>query len=238
VKKLLSIATAGLIATALTTAPSYAATANGSVLVKWNVQVNASMALATNYDATGANNATNSTMKVLNNGGTGTCVGPAGTNVAGTVDYGLVTTDAAKVTFCGYEDSVVAKIITNSAAGGWNLSEAVGAAPVGGFTICPIGIGPLAGFGAPGAPATYTAASAYSVADPTTGFGATTACLGTALGGAAGLTTTAANIASANFTAATPAAGSFFGEAYVLGVPANAASGAQSITVNYILTAN
>ena len=37
---------------------------------------------------------------------------------------------------------------------------------------------------------------------------------------------------------AMPGAGLFFGEGYVLGVPANAAAGAQTITVNYVLTAN
>jgi hypothetical protein len=238
VKKLLSIAAALVITGAMAT-PSLAApvTSSGSVLVKWNVQVNATLTLATNYDNTGAFNAVLHTVDVNNNGGTGTCV-PAGP-VSGTVDFGAVTTDPAKVTWCGYENAVVAKAVTNSSvAAGWNISQALAAVPTGGFTICPIGNGTLAGFGAAVAPASYTAALAFNAANQTGAFLNTTACTAASLGGVAGLTAAATNIASSQFVGATPAAGSFFGEGYVLGVPANAAAGAQTITVNYVLTAN
>ncbi len=236
-KKLLSIA-AALIAIGAVASPSYAAvTSSAAVTVKWNVQVNATLTLATNYDNTGTFNAVLHTIDVNANGGTGTCAGAGA--VTGIVDYGNVTTDPAKVTWCGYENAVVAKAITNSSiAAGWNISQALAAIPTGGFTICPIGNGGLAGFGAAAAPATYTAATAFNAANQTAAFGATTACTGTSLGGAAGLTAAATNIASSQFVGATPAAGSFFGEGYVLGVPANAAAGAQTITVNYVLTAN
>jgi len=237
VKKLLSIAAALIITGAMATPSLAAVTSSGSVLVKWNVQVNATLTLATNYDNTGIYNAVLHTVDVKNNGGIGTCV-PAGP-VSGTVDFGAVTTDSTNVTWCGYENAVVAKAVTNSSiAAGWNISQALAAVPTGGFTICPIGNGPLAGFGAAGAPASYTAALAFNAANQTAAFGATTACAGTALGGAAGLTLALSNIASTQFVGATPAAGSFFGEGYVLGVPANAAAGAQTITVNYVLTAN
>ena len=237
-KKLLSIA-AALVAVGAIATPSYAApvTSPGSVLVKWNVQVNATLTLATNFDATGAFNAVLHTVDVNNNTGTGTCV-PAGP-VSGTVDFGAVTTDPTKVTWCGYENAVVAKAVTNSSiAAGWNISQALAVVPTGGFTICPIGNGTLAGFGAAGAPSAYTAATAYNAANQASTFGATTACTAASLGGVAGLTAAATNIASSQFVGATPATGSFFGEGYVLGVPANAAAGAQTITVNYILTAN
>jgi len=238
VKKLAAIAVAALVATGLATTAASAApvTANGSVNVKWNVQVNATLALITNYTNLGVNSTTNSTIDVKNNGGIGTCAGPAATNVPGTVDFGNVTTDPTNVTFCGYENAVEAKVGTNS--GNWNMSEAVAAAPTGGFLICPIGNGSEAGFPAV-APATagLTPAAAFNAANQTAAFGATLACTATSLGGAPGLVVATTNVAATTgFTSGSAAA--YIGEGYVLGVPANAAAGAQAIVVNYQVVAN
>lgn len=237
-KKLAAVAAAALLAIGYaTTMPASAAvTQNGSVNVKWNVSVNATLALFTNYTNVGAFTATANTIDVNANGGTGTCAGvsPA---VTGVVDYGNITADVTHATYCGYENAVEAQVVTNSA--NWSLSEAEAVAPTGGFLICPIGNGAIAGFPAVApAPATMTAANAFNAANQTAGFPAAINCTAATLGGLPGLTTTPAKVTTANFTAATPASGSYVGEGYVLAVPANAAAGAQTIAVNYQLIAN
>lgn len=232
-KNLAAVAAAALLAAGFATAPASAAvTVPGSVTVKWNVQVNATLALTTNYANTGLNTATNSTIDVKNNGGVGTCAGPAATNVGGTVDFGLVTADTAQVTFCGYENAVVAKVGTNSSS--WNMSEA--ATVPAGYVLCPVGNGPMAGFGAAPVTSTLTAAAAFSATNQASAFGTTAACTAASLGGAAGLVVATTNVATSQFT--TGSAAAYIGEGYVLGIPALAASGPQSLTVNYSLVAN
>ena len=233
-KNLAAVAAAALIAVGFATAPASAAvTVPGSVTVKWNVQVNATLALTTNYTNTGINTTTNSVIDVKNNGGVGTCAGPAaGANVNGTVDFGNVTADTAAVTFCGYENAVVAKVGTNSSS--WNMSEA--ATVPAGYVLCPVGNGITFANATAPTTSTLTAANAFSATNQASGFGTTVACTATSLGGTGGLVTAPTNIETGNFT--TGSAAAYIGEGYVLGIPALAASGAQTLTVAYSLVAN
>ena len=223
VKKLIALAAlTALLAPALP-AGAAAVTKTGTVTVKWNTSVTANLTLATNYDATGAQQLTAPAILTAANGGGGTCTATGtGSEAAATVNFGSVSPDFVQTTGCLYKNAVNAVVQTNSI--NWNLSEAIGAA-VAGTALCafPNGLGgsfPATVSGA--SPATQTARAAAP---------AGAACA------AGAATITAAGVQVASSTTAYPG-GANIGEDMELLLGPTTPSGAQQYVVTYTLVAN
>lgn len=214
-----------LAALAYSAAPASAAvTKTGTINVKWNTQLLATLNLYTNYDSTGTGLQANGTILANTNGGSGTCSATDTGAVQGTVNFGNVSADAVKATDCMYENAVNAVANTNST--NWTLTEA--ATMPAGYGLCALPNGTASfPFAAGALPATQTTrTTAASVPSNTS----TTTCATGSFISAAGFTvgsSSAAALANANF-----------GEDIELVISPNAAAGAQTVAVTYTLVAN
>jgi len=203
--------------------PAAAVPVNGSVIVKWNTNAIASLALATDYDATGAQQKSAPLMgTVADNGGSGTFGAPAA-EVAATVNFGNITPDVAQATGCLYNNAVNALVKTNSTS--WTLTEALAANVPAGYVLCALANnagGTFAGFNS-GANSAAQSGRAAAVAGTTCPAGS--------------LTETTALSTAVTSTTAYPS-GANIGQDMELITPANAASGATTLTLNYQVIAN
>ncbi|GAC1354920.1 MAG: hypothetical protein NVSMB31_15250 [Vulcanimicrobiaceae bacterium] len=219
-KKLVALGVFGaMLASAL---PAAAVTVNGSVTVKWNTAIIATLALNTNYDATGAQQLTAPSILTNNNTGAGTCTAAgAGSEVAATVNFGSITPDFSQPTGCLYKNGVDAKVTTNSTS--WSMTETLAAAAVSGSVLCALGNGQTFPFPATGAlPATQTARVA--------------AVAGAACPAGSLTLTAAASTAITSTTAYT--GGAHIGQDMQLILTGASPTGAQTETVNYQVIAN
>jgi hypothetical protein len=231
-KRLYALAsTAALLLSAGVPAMS-ATTKTATITVKWNTQAIANLVVNTDYNNTGAFNGGTAAGAILTNAntGAGTCTATDPTNTNGTDDFSSVSPDFAQFTDCEYKNAANAQVSTNST--NWNLGVAATAGyPAAGYALCaePNGV-VFGGAGAAAMPATVTArASATSITS-------TAACpAGDVLMNAAGTTTNLINGNTHSFTAASPAN---IGMDIDLVIANNAATGAQSVTETYTLTAN
>ena len=220
VKKLVALGVLGvLIGSAL---PAGAVTQTGTVTVKWNTAVTATLALNNNYSATGASQTTAPGVFTNNNTGSGTCAGPA-SEVAATVNFGTITPDTVQNTNCLYDNAIDAKIVTNSVS--WNLTEALSAV-VSGTTMCALGNGQTFPFPGTGAlPVTQTTRTSNALTP------SGTSCPASSLA----LSATAATAVTST-TAYT--GGAHIGEDMWISVTPSSTTGAQAPTLTYTLTAN
>jgi len=232
VKKLLAIA--ALASLAIPALPVIAATTvTKTVVVKWNTQAVATLNVATNYDAAGAQQLTAPAILTTNNGGVGTCTAAgAGSEAAATVNFGNVTPDSgANYTNCLYKNAVNAQVITSSVS--WNLAAQVTTGTVPADTIlCAY---PNGGATWPLSAATLSATQSARVAAPSI---TSLACPGAG----ASLSIGAGSVTLANETNAfNSAAPANIGQDFDLTLkPLAAASGGSptQVTVTYTLTAN
>ena len=212
-------ALAGLLVTA---APGFAATTKtGTITVKWNTQLVASLTLHTDYSATGLFNGGTAAGSILANvnGGLGACTATDPTNTDLTVDFGNVTPDGAQYTDCMYKNAVNAAVTTNST--NWTLAEkATAGYPASGFLVCLL---PNGTYGAAGAVTQTVRAAAPSIVSTTT-CGA----------GNDNMDATGATL----YTGTAAANNSNYGGDIELVMAPNAPSGAQSVTETYTLVAN
>lgn len=230
VKKFLAVV--AFLALALPALPSLAvSTVTKTVTVKWNTQAISTLALHTDYSATGAFGASAGTILTGNNGGAGTCTATDPTNTDLTVDFGAVTPDAGVAyTNCLYKNAVNAQVVTNSA--NWSLATQVTSAAAPADTLlCAL----------PNGIATFpTSAAALPVAQ--TARAAAVAITSMACpAGAVNVSTTSANMVNADTTAFSSASPANVGSDYELVLkPLAAASGGSptQVTVTYTLTAN
>lgn len=234
-KKLISLAALAAMACA-TALPAGAVTQTGSVTVKWNVSVSASLALATDYGATGAQGGNGVPAILLSTGPGGTgeaCTGPAAAPSAGpppVVDFGTITPDSglAKNTNCLYKNAVDAQVTTNSSS--WSLGEYEAAALPTGATLCAypnnFASFPVSIAAAGTAPATQSARATYT---DNTSCAASAATLGT--------TASSVNLVSASAQSFTTSP-AHIGEDMALLLTPAASTGAQTVTVTYSLVAN
>lgn len=226
-KKLVAIAIVAILCGAALPAGA-AVTVNGSVTVKWNTSVAASLTLATNYSAAGAQQLTAPTIVTQNNTGSGACTATgAGSEVAATVNFGNITPDFAQTTGCLYQNASNAIVKTNST--NWTLTEATAAALPTGATLCALAndAGNSWPFPATGAlPATQTVAAhtAASIAG--------TSCPASAL------SLTTSNSTAISSTTAYPTTAANIGEDMALLLTAANPLGANTVTVNYQVIAN
>ena len=227
-KKLVAMAVAAVLCGAAYLPASAAVTVNGSVTVKWNTAIAATLVLSTNYDATGAQQLTAPSIITQNNGGAGACTAAgAGSEGAGVVNFGSITPDFVQSTNCMYKNAVNALVKTNSVS--WTLTQALAAAAVTGSTLCALAndAGNSFPFPASGALAATQSIAAHTVANI-----AGTTCP------ASGLTiVNGSNVTAANSTTAYPT-GANIGEDYALLLGTTSVTGAQTETVNYQLIAN
>ncbi|HEY8313046.1 MAG TPA: hypothetical protein VIG51_02630 [Candidatus Baltobacteraceae bacterium] len=226
-KKLLTLAAlAALLAPAISAGAAPVTKVAPPVTVKWNTSVTASLTLATNYDAAGAQQLTAPSILANANPGAGNCtLNGAGSEVAATVNFGGVSPDFTNPTGCLYKNAVNAVIQTNSV--NWNLSEAL-AAPVAGATLCAFANGNGGAF-----PATVTGA-----ATPTTSARAASPVGATCAAGGATLPTAGPpGLQVATSTTAYPA-GANVGEDLELILAPTSPAGNQSLVLTYTLVAN
>jgi hypothetical protein len=217
--------------TAVTIAPSFAATQQGAVEAKWNVAATASMVLATNYVAAtgvqslGANN--------LQPSPAGTCTA-ATTETALTMTYGPLTPSATAEVACNYQRAVLATVITNDSLG-YKIVEYEEAAPTTGITFCAFPNGSTAS-GAGPVSSQATAPTPYTGSACATGGTALIAGTGGAVN--SGAQQPGANPATAtapaspyNWVSATSAsAGTAYGQDLQINLAANQASSASDQT--------
>jgi hypothetical protein len=226
VKKFVAIAAVAIMCGAALPAGA-AVTVNGTVTVKWNTAVAASMTLATNYDAAGAQQLTAPTIVTQANTGSGACTAAgAGSEAAATVNFGSITPDFAQTTGCLYQNGVNAVVKTNST--NWTLTEATAAAPPAGATLCALANDPLNKFPFP---ATGALPATQTIAAHTAAYIAGTTCP------ANQLTLTAALSTAVTSTTAYPA-GANIGQDMALLLTAANPLGANTVTVNYQVIAN
>jgi len=220
VKKLLSLATLAAFVGA-TALPAAAANPTGNVTVKWNIAASGTLALNTNYSAAGAQQLTAPSILANLNGGSGACTATGnGSEVAATVNFGIITPDSAVYEGCYYKNAVNAVVTTNDNS--WNLQVALSAAMPAGYSLC----GSANGYtwGAAGN-ATMSATQSVVAAAPAPSAGNTCGA------GVTAITTTAANVVTeANAFPTTPAN---VGQDFELIVPPLATKGAQTATVVY-----
>jgi hypothetical protein len=227
VKKLLSLAAfAAVVGT--TALPAAAVTVPGNVTVKWNVSVAATLNLNQNYSAAGAAQVSAPSIVSLAAGmGSGSCTANgAGSEAAGTVNFGNVTPDSGANTIgCQYKNAINAVVTTNSV--NWSMTEALSAALPAGYSLCVAPNGFTWGAAGGAALSATQSAAANAVAPAGAACGA----------GTTGLTTTAATALTETnaFTGASPAN---VGEDYELLIPPLAANGAKTATVVYSVIAN
>ena len=227
-KKLISLAAVAAIAAA-SALPAGAATSTGTVTVKWNVSVTATIALATNYDNTGAS-LTTAPGLLLSTGTAGVgeaCPGPA-TETNGTVDFGVLTPDSslAKNTDCLFKNAVNAKVTTNSV--NWSVGEYIStpAANPAGSTLCAYPNG-VASF-----PAVISGAAAVATSGRAA-YADNTTCAASAL-------TLAGAVSNNNLVTSTTAypGGANIGQDMALLLTPAAATGAEAPVVTFSLLAN
>lgn len=230
-KKLIAIA--ALASLAIPALPTVAATVTKTVVVKWNTQAVATLAVATNYDATGAQQLTAPSILQTQNGGNGVCsANGGGSETAADVNFGNVTPDTgSNYTNCLYKNAVNAQVVTSST--NWNLAEKVTTGSVPADTIlCAY---PNGGATWPLSAATLSATQSARAAAPSI---TSLACPGAGVSVAVDSTgATLANETNA-FSSASPAN---IGQDFDLTLkPLAAASGGSptQITVTYTLTAN
>lgn len=218
-KKYVAIATVAILCGAAL--PAGAVTKTGTVTVQWNTAVAATLGLATNYDATGAQQLTAPAILTNANGGSGACTANgAGSEAAATVNFGAITPDFAQTTGCLYKNGVNALVKTNSTS--WNMTEALSSV-VTGSTMCAMGNGQTFPFPATGAlPATQTARAAAP---------ATTTCP------AGSLALTASAATAITSTTAYPG-GANIGQDMLLLLGTSSATGAQTVTLTYTVIAS
>ena len=239
VKRLLGLA---LTATLISMGAASAATVTQPLTVKWNTQAVANLTLNTNYSAAGAQQLTAPAITTATNGSTaaGSCTATgAGSEVAATVNFGNVTPNGdANLLNCQYQNAVNAVVSTNST--NWSLTEAATAALPAGSALCAYANDTAATANSGTAKTFPFKASSATFAALQTQYGGAAVAnntLGTCTGGAA-ITTVAFNVISAAsnaFTAATPAN---LGQDIELELNNLNATGAQLVTVNFVLTAN
>ncbi len=197
-----------------------ATTKTGTVTVKWNTQLTATLTLVTDYNASGAFNGATQAGQILAqvNSGAGACTAVDPTNTNQTVDFGAVTPDGGTAyTDCLYKNAVDAQVTTNST--NWNLKAAATAGyTAANGTLCAYTNGTV-----PTASATTTARSAA----------VTVTAAGTCTGGFL-LDGTGSTLA----TSTSAASNAHVGMDLELVLPPNAPSGPQTVTETYTLTAN
>lgn len=219
-KRLLTLA--AFAAIAMTAIPASAVVPPQNITVKWNTQAVGSLALATNYSATGAQGLGAPAIALTNNGGSGLCTATgSGSEVASTVNFGSVTPDGVKYTDCMYENGVTAAVVTSDSAG-YNLAEkATAGYPTPGFLLCLLPNGTFAN---------NLAVTQSGRAGVAPSIVSTSACPG----GDFLMDTTGATL----LTSAAQTASTNLGGDVELVLAPNATSGAQSVTVTYTLTLN
>jgi hypothetical protein len=138
-KRLLILAAFAAIATMIAPAVYAAGTISNqsNITVKWNTQAIGSLILATNYSATGAQGLAAPTIYTNANSGGGSCTANGvGSEAAGTVNFGNVSSDVAKYTDCQYKNAAIATI-TTSDPNGYVLGVAsVSGWPASGYQLC------------------------------------------------------------------------------------------------------
>lgn len=200
--------------------PAGAVTQSGTVTVKWNTAVAATIALATNYDATGAQQLTAPSILTAANGGSGACTATgAGSEAAGTVNFGSITPDFAQTTGCLYKNAVNALVKTNSTS--WSVAEKMDGLPTG-STLCALGNG-----------IAFPAATLTSA--PATQSGRAAAVAGTTCSGGPSITTASTTVVS---SATAYPSGANIGEDLQLLLSTAAATGAQTQVLTVTVTAN
>jgi hypothetical protein len=192
-----------------------------NITIKWNTQAVGSMALHTNYNASGAfGGATAAVVQNLNGGttGGGCTLAPAAQSDL-TVDFSNVTADGTKFTDCQYKNGFNVDIITSD-PGGYTFGYQATAAIPAGYGICAQHNGTWA---AGGAVVQSVAATAVSIQ-------AAPAC---ASGDRMDSTGTPSAFAPTTATAPTN-----LGADIELVIPNNASVGAASVTELFTLTLN
>lgn len=219
-KKLLSLATLAAVVGA-TALPAAAANPTGNVTVQWNIAASGTLTLNTNYSNTGAQQTTAPSILAALNGGSGSCTATgAGSEVAGTVNFGAITPDAVKYQGCYYKNAVNAVVTTNDTS--WQLNASLQAAMPANYALCGSGNG--FSWGAAGGATLSATQSAVSTAPaPSAGNGCGT-------GETAITTTAAAVLTEAN---AFPTTAGNIGQDLELIVPPLASKGAQTATLVY-----
>jgi hypothetical protein len=193
-KRLLILAAFAAFASFAMPAAFAGTTSNQSnITVKWNTLAVGSLAIATNYNATGVQQVTAPTILQTTNGGVGTCsTNGVGSEAAQTVNFGNVTADGTHFTNCQYKNAFNAVVITSDPAG-YTVGYAATTFPAG-YGLCAIHNGAWANNGvviqsAAATATSITAAPACSTGDrmDTTGtanaFTAAASTVGTNLGG-------------------------------------------------------
>jgi hypothetical protein len=227
VKRILSLATCAAFAILATPAANASTTATGTITVKWNTQAIGSVTMVTDYNATGQSGFTSSTVPTIytqqNGGTTGACTA-AGAGVpvnATTADFSNVTPDAVDTTDCLYKNGANALVVTSDTSGYSVAISAVGI-PASAL-LCLLPNGAYANNGAVTVSARGAGVAGITSAATCTGAPGN----GYNMAGSANLISTAASTAGTNL-----------GGDINLALAANAASGAQSITVTYTMTMN
>jgi hypothetical protein len=156
-----AVALVALGLTALTIAPSFAASPQGAVEAKWNVAATASMTLATNYVA--ATGMQSLGPQSLQASPAGTCTAGT-TEIALTMTFGALTPNATSTVGCNYQRAILASVVTNDSLG-YKVVEYEEATPTAGITFCAFPNGSTASGAGPAssqasAPAPYTTACA------------------------------------------------------------------------------
>jgi hypothetical protein len=216
--------------TAITIAPSFAATQEGAVKATWNVAATASLTLATNYVTTTGlqGTATQSVQPSV----AGTCAA-VGSETALNLSYGQLTPSATVAVGCNYQRAVLASVITNDSLG-YKVEEYEEALPTTGITFCAFPNGSTA-TGAGPASSQSSAPAAYSGACASGGTALIAGTAGAPNNGAGQPGTNPANATApaspydwVSATAAT--AGTNYGQDLQINLAANQASSASDFT--------
>lgn len=230
IKKFAALASfAAVLAT--TVAPAYAANPTGTVTIKWNTQSIATMALTTNYSATGAQGLGAPAIFQNTNGGAasaGCTAAGAGSEVALTVNFGNVTPDSAKYVDCLYDNGINAAVATNDTLGyAVNVQETTAPTSPGSYMLCLLPNGTYSNTGAVAQSTRTSNASVTSIV--------TTTASGTSCGAG---NTTIWGTTQALYSSAAATAGANFGADVELVIAPNAPTGANSGVVTYTMALN
>ena len=223
---------------------AFASTITNTITVKWNTQSISTLTVVTNYSNTAGSavqGLTAPTIGTNNNGGTGTCTAAgAGSENAQVANFGNVTPDGtSKYTDCLYLNGANAFVASTDSLG-YSLAVA-GALPASGaanpYELCLLSNG---GSWANNGVVTVSTRTGGS-APPLDNAANTCATAGTAtVGGNSQAANKGISLVAGTIFPSTvvTTSGTNFGGDIELGMPALAASGAQSVTITYTLTLN
>ena len=202
----------------------------GNITVKWDTLAVGSMALVSNYSATGAQGNGAPAIVQTQNTGTGTCTtNGVGSEANATVNFGNVTADASThYTDCQYRNAALATVVSSDPSWTVTTQNITGALPAN-YAICLLENG-----SANSAGGTAWAINGAVFQDNTGAATAvTTSTCPTTNGFSVGSTT-----AATAFTGTATTTGTNLGADYILVIPPGGVLGNQLFNVQYTLTLN